>query len=59
MSVIVRPMTTADASAAKQVLDRAFDAEARRITGRGRRPYFGDALLPHRMAADSAGCLGA
>ena len=52
MGVDVRPTTAADLGAAKGVLDRAFNAQAIALTGRGRLPFFGDRLLPHRLAAD-------
>lgn len=50
-------MAVADIPAARDVLDRAFNGQVIALTGRGRLPYFGEALLPHRLAADPEGAL--
>ena len=57
MAVTIRRMIAADHAAAKDVLDRAFNEESIALTGRGRLPFFGDALLPQRAAADPDGAL--
>ena len=57
MALTIRTMTAADHAGAKDVLDRAFNEESVALTGRGRLPFFGDALLPQRTAADPEGPL--